>query len=396
MARKSMGFKPAHLILFAAILTGFTARFALTVSTLGTNDVVYWQRFMDSILQSGSVEVYSQIRYYNHPPLMSAYLWVISHWITYAPNGFAFLIRLPATLADLGSTFLVYRLLLRFNTLPVAVLGASVIALSPVLIAVSGFHGNTDPVFAFLILLAAERLISRRALWQSALALGLALNIKIVPVLVWPIFFFWLNDNRQRIAFFSVVVACLVAGFGYHLSQNFSTIKENIFDYSGIWGIWGIGQLLFSFPELSGPARFFSKNGKFFMLMLIAWRAWKVAERSHRPTSTPQEREQSLLRGIAWTFLLFYCCTSGFGIQYLAWIIPSSVFLGLGFAIGYQVLAGTFVLGVYTYWSKGFPWYFADSDAVGPWGGYLSLLSLILWTYLILSAVVLLRRERVA
>ena len=59
-----------------AFATGFKLWLALT--TVGTNDVRYWHTFMDYIVARGSVTIYRDIWYYNHPPMMSGLLKVLS------------------------------------------------------------------------------------------------------------------------------------------------------------------------------------------------------------------------------------------------------------------------------------------------------------------------------
>jgi hypothetical protein len=53
---------------------------------------------------------------------------------------------------------------------------------------------------------------------------------------------------------------------------------------------------------------------------------------------------------------------AGFGIQYLYWLTPWVVALGTRAAIPLYLTSGTFMFAVYTYWSGGIPWRFADSQ----------------------------------
>ena len=58
--------------------------------------------------------------------------------------------------------------------------------MEPVRILVSGYHGNTDAVYAMLSLLAVYLLQDRNRPLLAGLALGLAINIKLIPVLLIP------------------------------------------------------------------------------------------------------------------------------------------------------------------------------------------------------------------
>jgi Gpi18-like mannosyltransferase len=80
---------------------------------------------------------------------------------------------LPAIVADVGSAAIVWAL--ARHTLP----GREgwvvmVCALSPVLIMVSGFHGNTDPVFGMFVLASLYLLLVRQNWIGSAVALALS------------------------------------------------------------------------------------------------------------------------------------------------------------------------------------------------------------------------------
>jgi hypothetical protein len=56
-------------------------------------------------------------------------------------------------------------------------------------------------------------------------------------------------------------------------------------------------------------------------------------------------------------FLVF---TPGFGVQYLAWLLPFSFVLGWRFVAGFYVATAALLFAAYTHWSGGLPWYFAD------------------------------------
>jgi 4-amino-4-deoxy-L-arabinose transferase-like glycosyltransferase len=135
----------------------------LALTTFGTNDVRYWQTFMNYLVEHGSVTIYRDIWYYNHPPMISGLLLLLHSLVDHAPNGFPFLIRLPAIVADIFSVFAVYRLVRHYWTEQRALICAAGLALSPILVLVSGFHGNTDTVFLCLVLLARVRAVVARA-----------------------------------------------------------------------------------------------------------------------------------------------------------------------------------------------------------------------------------------
>jgi tetratricopeptide (TPR) repeat protein len=66
-------------------------------------------------------------------------------------------------------------------------------------------------------------------------------------------------------------------------------------------------------------------------------------------------------------FLLFFTATSGFAVQYLAWLTPWLAELDV-IPVGiFVVTSSVFLLVVYNYWNLGMPWYMAIAY---PWGSH--------------------------
>jgi hypothetical protein len=84
--------------------------------------------------------------------------------------------------------------------------------------------------------------------------------------------------------------------------------------------------------------------------------------------------------------------TPGFGVQYLSWLVAPAVFIGVGFSVAYNALAGSFLAAVYVFWNGGWRLYLADSVVVGPWHGPIVVLDLVLWSFLFVSLFVIMSR----
>ena len=136
---------------------------------------------------------------FNHPPLVSYFLrgiYSLGAVRALQENGltFPFLLRLPGIIADFVVVLLMLRLRKRWALPTWSLL---LLALSPVSIMVSGFHGNTDPMVA--VVRGARRLPCACATSRprAGVALALSCGIKIVPALLLPAFF-WFWYSRQR------------------------------------------------------------------------------------------------------------------------------------------------------------------------------------------------------
>jgi hypothetical protein len=245
-----------------------------------------------------------------------------------------------------------------------------IFALSPILIMVSGFHGNTDPVFMFLILLALYAMIRKDSWFWAAVALGLAMNIKLVPIIMIPAFFFWIRQWRTRMGFLGIVFVMLTLGYGYHVAVMTHEMIRNVFMYSGLKNIWGIGRFWIDYDAF----------GRVVVCATITGICWLKGLQAARTASSARARY--LLEAFSSTFICFLVFTPGFGVQYLSWCVAPLAFIGPWASLGYSVLGGIFLFRVYTYWSRGFPWHYANSDLVRQWVGIDRTLDRLVWEFL--------------
>jgi hypothetical protein len=257
---------------------------------------------------------------------------------------------------------------------------------SPILIMVSGFHGNTDPIFGFLILLAAYLLAVRRRLVLSALVCALSVQIKIVPLLAAPVFFFWLRNRKERLQFSLWFGGAALLGFLPHLIAVPQHVFRNIFLYAGPGGIWGIGRLLENngLYRVAGIA-FFALSTLYF-----AWRLGRCSDSGVKLEDIPAENGLNLFRGLALAFVSFLALTPGFGVQYLSWLASLVVFLSVPLALLYTAAASSFLFMVYTHWCCGIRWG-ADDSWSGLWPPTVEAMGYMAW----LSTVLLLARNLV-
>lgn len=363
-----------------AFSTGIKLWLALT--TVGSNDVYYWSLFQDWLMTHGPISIYrdftfSGVRIYNHPPLLSAYLMAIHPMVHTAPNGFSFLIRLPAILADCFTPFVIYLILHRegANARP-AFVPSMAVALSPILMQISGFHGNTDPVFVLLLCLSLYSLLQRRAIAIAGFFLGLSINIKIVPILFVPLFFFAIRTWSSRARFGLAAGSVVLAGFGYNFLHDFEGIRQNVFGYGSNTGIWGITKFL---RRWNG--QWLASALKLFMLATTWWASWWIFRKFKTDQMHSENWNTLVLRSMGAFALLFFVLTPGFGVQYLAWIAILGAFVSPVFSVVANLCGGLFLFCVYTFWCGGLPWNFANSDKMGPWKGWISWFDTAIWIY---------------
>lgn len=361
----------------SAMALATLVKIALALGTYGTNDVLYWEWFLARLQQSGGIGLYRSVdpsstaKFFNHPPFMIHALRVLSVMAEATGIPFPFWLRLPAILADLGSTVLVWKLLapqLGERLSPAALV---LLAVAPPSIMISGFHGNTDPVMIFFVLLSLYLIDRQCDAWLAGVALGIGINIKVVPIIFMPAIALYLPDTRRRIAYFGAAGATFVAGSLPYILQDPVFIATRVFGYESFPGQWGLSRLLAALPtRFARLDALYAERGKFAVLAVIV----AASLRMNRPGQKPP-----LFLQCGLVAFLLMALTPGFGVQYLAWLVPWVVGIGLWAALLFYVASGVFLFLVYTFWSQGFPWYLADTGQTGNWRGSTIAFELLCW-----------------
>src|SRR5947209_8047890 len=204
-------------VLALALLISFGLKLTLALNTYGTNDVVYWEESAKKISAHQELKLYREgngvgnyQQTFNHPPFMLRVLqaWDLLARVSGLP--LRFWMRVTSSLADLASVLLAWIILSGDRGPTWAALIA--MALTPASILISGFHGNTDPVMVMFVLLAIFFVECRAAWMLAGVAFGLALSIKVVPLVLLPAFLLYLPNwtARRNFALASTFVALVL------------------------------------------------------------------------------------------------------------------------------------------------------------------------------------------
>ena len=100
-----------------------------------------------------------------------------------------------------------------------------------------------------------------------------------------------------------------------------------------------------------------------------------------------RKRQASLTCMIGSSILVFLVLTPGFGVQYLAWILPFCFIFGGHIMSAVYATTSVFVGIIYTYWSGGIPWYFADALRERSGSQIVMYFAALCWLVLAISAV---------
>lgn len=377
---------PALLIGVLALTTAWKLWIAAT--TIGTNDVIAWERFARGIDALGGIGVYYAEPLFNHPPFMTHALQVMLWLSNVTPLAFPFWLRLPAICADIGSVFILWKFIERRMAPEVSPLALLLLAAAPPAIMIAGFHGNTDPVMIMFVLLSVYLIERRAPLLLAGAALGMAMNIKAVPLIFMPMLFLYLPNMRRRFMFFAAAGATFGAGSLPVLAQDPQFVIARVFGYGSNYGQWGIARTLtllsVEHSVFAALNNVFALLGKYIALGGIVVAAFRLNLRKEKPP---------LLLQAGLTAFLFLALAPGFGVQYLAWLVPWIVGMGAGAATMFFTASGLLLFQVYTYWARQFPWYFSDSPYYG-WSGMIIAYDLLCW--LTVVAITLMYFERLS
>jgi hypothetical protein len=324
----------------ALIIAGAIARIALWWISIGTNDVTSWRQFGKSIATDGLAATYRNIQLYNHPPLMGLYgmqAWRLSGGDLWT---FAHLLKLPGLVGEA----LILWALWRFAS-PKA---SAAYACLPAAILVSAFHGNTDCLYAALVLMAVIA-FDRQLYCLAGLLLAAALNVKLIPLVLLPLVFIG-SPNRRALLRLTTglalgatpfVVAALAAGHAMY---------RNMVLYNSLADNWGLLLILRAGVHIHVVDKFVAilKNayrpaGRYFVLAAITSVALQSKFRGSRLMA-----EQAAL-GAA----LFLLLTPGFGVQYVIFVAPLLCLVNVPAALRWGWVSGL-CIGL-AYWSFRIP-----------------------------------------
>jgi 4-amino-4-deoxy-L-arabinose transferase-like glycosyltransferase len=374
------------VILPAAVAT--ILKLQIAARTFGTNDMVIWGVFAKGVRRFGPIGIYGhhfEVSLYNHGPLAGWFLLAINWLLDHHVASFPFLIRLPACLADFVTALLVFELVRLVRAPRDAAVAAVLVIWSPVLFVISGFHGNTDPVFVMFALLSVYLLAVRGWALAAGVSFGIAVSIKLVPVVLVPVFVVVLvRLGWRRVGSFvgGGAIVFLLLWVPVVVSR-WHAFRTQVLEYNGIaHRQWGLPQFL-SWADLPGAAAWLAGPGRFWILLVSGLTAAALVWR----------RPEALVPAVGLSFVLFLVLSPAFGMQYLAWVVAAAYLIDTRIATGYNLAASAFVLVVYDHWNGARPWHWYHARAVAFWPRELELM-LITWVFLAAVGVVGMRYLR--
>jgi hypothetical protein len=323
---------------------GVLASIALLLASTGSNDIRTWESFARRVGEDGLIELYRSDRLFNHPPLMGYLAWLCGEIADRLRIPFPIVFKLPSVLANVGTAVLLMSLWRSRGNERAGRHAFALYCWSICAILVGAFHGNTDCIVVFACVACLYLLEVRQQSGLAGLALAAAINVKIIPVLL---FLPLLATQRTARTAGLFTLGTAAGAIPFALAGLFAgdALLRNVFQYGSNLELWGPQLLIYALGTLPdvGPAAaqeltqaYYGGMGRTAILasavVLAAYGYWRKVGPA------------TLMAATLCSFLVF---APAFGVQYTVYLVAPILAVSLDWAPRYDVFAGLFILLVY-------------------------------------------------
>lgn len=309
---------------------GAVLRLAIAFTTYGVGFDVDAYSIVRAGLAEDPLHVYGDFDRWPYPPGYFAWI-LVSGWLEgLTPVAFHDLIQLPAIAADLALAWIVQHVLGRRGHGERARLtAAACVALGPVFLAVSGYHGQIDSLALLPAVLGValwEKPEVRRRALKAGLLIGIGGVIKTVPLVAVLALLPHVRSRAEAVTLIAAATAPFVIAFAPFALSDPAGV-ETALRYRGVPGAGGIS--LLAQPQLarrwmedieieaSGLTLLLAEAGGLITAVALALAVWLLF-RCRPPAAV----------GAALLFLILWAFGVNFFLQYVLWCLPFLLLAG--------------------------------------------------------------------
>ena len=233
------------IVLFLSMLA-FLPRIFMAVNFFGTTDTINANDMANVFFQGENVYATGN---YPYPPLwliILAFSKLVSLQ-TAIPNYILF--RIPAILADVVITNLLFLSARKLNkSIFFSMAMASLYALNPAPILISGYHGQVDSVWILSAVLCwyifeyYPKTFKNIIISASILCIGIVW--KVFPILFIPLFLMKLKEIKKQLVFTVFAVVPLIISIGIPFLIYYQSFVASFVNYSIEHNFWGISAVV--------------------------------------------------------------------------------------------------------------------------------------------------------
>lgn len=308
------------LILFLGIFLSVLLRAFFILHGAEVADISKLREMGEAVLNG--INPYLSIPYNVYPPL-AIYIEAGTLSLSYFFDiPFHILTKILPNLADILTTFLIYKFLIKTRVKPIfACFWSLAFVLNPISIIISSAHGQIDSIPSLLVLFAIYVMVfySHKLHNLAAISLGLAITIKPNPLMLLPSFYLLKNQSlKQKVTFLLICILPIAVMITPYTKSGNLKILEGLFGYSGVYdlgyaavfrGISYQDNANFWLPQsqkLSETSKLIFFTGLILLSMFFL-------------------RGRNLVRSCLSIYLLFLTVYFGISAQYLSWILSLAI-----------------------------------------------------------------------
>jgi len=275
LIRKKVKIDPGHerILIFTLLCAGLLLRISAATLTDGHPFDMSLFKNWATAAANNLFQVYASSRSSDYPPLYMYILFLIGKaaGIQAMSPYYPLLLRLPSIVADIATSYLIYRLAVKYLSREISVLVSAFYIFNPAVFINSTFWGQVDSFFT-LIVASSFYMLSEKKIGLSSALFTAAVLMKPQGIIFLPVLFFELIRGKSFKNF-------LTAGASA-LSTAFVIILPFALNKSALWIFKLFSNTMAEYPYASVNAfNFFSLIGKNYVkdataAFLLSYHDW--------------------------------------------------------------------------------------------------------------------------